>query len=183
MGRHLREPDAILVRDPPPDPRAVWRRLHHRARHQRGSGVRGVPVERGTRRDHRLARRTAADGLRHLRDRLVLRFRGDHPDVVVRSAARGAARRGAQGSRPACEGPGREPHPDAGRGGSRAGRGSRRHGQHRPWPDRRSAPGREGPGRPCRRGAPVHLVQPAVLGPALAGLLDLVPGQRIRRAK
>ena len=79
--------------------------------------------------------------------------------------------------------PGREPHPDArrGRGGPR--RRPCRHGQHRPRPDRRPAPGRQGPRRPRRRGPAVHLVQPAVLGPPVARLLDLVPRQPVGRAR
>ena len=182
-GGVVREPDALLVRDPAPDPGALRRGLHRRPRDQRRPGVGGVPVDRRARRDRRVARRAAADGLRHLRDRLVLRFRGDHPDVAVRRAARRAVRRGAQGGRPPRAGPGREPHPDARRGRGRPGRRSRRHGQHRPRPDRRPAPGRQGPRRPRGRGAAVHLVQPAVLGPALARLLDLVPRQPVGGAR
>ena len=77
--------------------------------------------------------------------------------------------------------PGREPHPHARRrrGGARGRSG--RHGQHRPRPDRRPAPGRQGSRRPGRRGPAVHLVQPAVLGPPLARLLDLVPRQPVGR--
>ncbi len=100
VGRVVREPDALLVGDPAPDPRALRGRLHHRAGGQRRSGVGGVPVDRRARRDRGVARRAAADGLRHLRDRLVLPFRGDHPDVAVRRAAGRAVRRGAQGGRP-----------------------------------------------------------------------------------
>ena len=94
-----------------------------------------------------------------------------------------AVRRGAQGRRPPRAGPGREPHPHAGRRRGGPGRRARRHGQHRSRPDRRSAPGRQGPRRAGRRGSAVHLVQPAVLGPALARLLDLVPRQPVRRAR
>ena len=85
--------------------------------------------------------------------------------------------------RPPRAGPGREPHPDARRGRSRPGRRPCRHGQHRPRPDRRPAHGRQGPSRARRRGAAVHLVQPAVLGPSLARLLDLVPRQPVGGAR
>ncbi len=44
--------------------------------------------------------------------------------------------------------PGREPHPHGAGGGGGAGRRPRRHGLHRPGPDRRSAPGGQGPHRP-----------------------------------
>ena len=183
VGRRIRASHALLVRDPAPHPRALWRGLHHRTGGQRRPGLRSIPTRRGAGADRRLARRAPADGLRHVRDGLVLRLRGDHPDLALRAAARRAVRGGTQGGRPARARPGREPYPDAGggRGGPR--RRSRRYGQHRPGPDRRSAPGRQGPGRP-RRGRPaVHLLQPAVLGPALARLLDLVPGQPVGRAR
>ena len=92
-------------------------------------------------------------------------------------------RRAPQGGRPACSGPGREPHPDP-RGGRSGDRGrTGRHGEHRARPDRRSAPGGQGPGRPSGRRAAVHLMQPAVLGPAFARLLDLVPDQPVGRAR
>ena len=57
---------------------------------------------------------------------------------------------------------------------------SGRPGQHRARPDRRPAPGRQGPRRSCRGRPAVHLVQPDVLGPPLPRLLDLVPGEPIR---
>ena len=65
-------------------------------------------------------------------------------------------------------GPGRESHPDARGRRGRAGRRPGRPGQHRPRPDRRPAPGRQGPSRTRGHGPPVHLVQPTVLGPPLA---------------
>ncbi len=105
------------------------------------------------------------------------------PTSLYDAAPRRAVRRGAQAGRPARAGPGREPHPDAGRGRGRPGRRSCRHGQHRPRPDRRPASRRQGPRRPRRRGPAVHLVQPAVLGPPLARLLDLVPRQPVGRAR
>ena len=97
VGRHVREPDALLVRDPAPDPRALRRGLHRRARGQRGPGVRGVPVDRRARGDRRLARRAPADGLRHVRDRLVLRLLRDHPDLALRRS--GSASRSPRRSR------------------------------------------------------------------------------------
>ena len=86
VGRLGREPDALLGGDPAPHPRALRGRLHHRARGQRGSRVGGVPLDRRAGRGRRLARRAAADGLRHVRDGLVLRLRRDHPDLALRPA-------------------------------------------------------------------------------------------------
>ena len=118
--------------------------------------------------DRGVARRAPADGLRHLRDGLVLRLLPDHPGVAVRAAARRPVRCGAQARRDERRRAGREPHPDArrGRGGHRRRPG--RHGQHRPRPDRRPVSRRQGPRRPRGRHPAVHLVQPAVLGPAIA---------------
>ena len=157
--------------------------LHRRAGGQRGPGLAGDAVGRRAVRRRRLARRASADGLRDLRDRLVLRLPPDHPAVALRPAARRAVRGGAQGRRPARAGPGREPHPDARRRRGGPGRRPRRHGQHRPRPDRRPAPGRQGPCRARGRRPAVHLVQPAVLGSPVARLLDLVPRQPVGRAR
>ena len=114
----------------------------------------------------------------------LLRLRPDHADVAVSSQQLGvpfaAALKSVVTQR---AGPGREPHPHAGGGRGGPGRRPRRHGQHRPRADRRPAPRRQGARRPSRRGAAVHLVQPAVLGPSLARLLDLVPGQPVGGAR
>ncbi len=159
--------------------RALRRRLHRRAGGQRGPWVPGDAVGRCAVRRRRLARRASPDGLRDLRDRLLLRLPPDHPAVPVRAAARRAVRGGSQGCRAERARPGREPHPNARRRrGGPCGR-SCRHGQHRPWPDRGSAPGREGPRGAPRRGPAVHLLQPAVLGSAVARLLDLVSRQPV----
>ena len=108
--------------------------------------------------------------------------RGDHPAVALRAAAGRALRRGAQGGRSPRGRPGREPHPDARRGRGRPRGRPCRSGQHRARPDRRPASRREGASRAPRSGPAVHLVQPAVLGPPVARLLDLVPDQSVRRA-
>ena len=131
-----------------------------------------------------MARRATADGLRHVRHRLVLRLPQDHPDLALSSSASASPspRRSKRVVRHALVQA--ESHirtPGRGRGGPR--RRPCRHGQHRPRPDRRPAPGRQGPGRPRRRRPAVHLVQPAVLGPPLARLLDLVPRQPVGRAR
>ena len=98
VGRLVREPDAILGRDPAADPRAVRRRLHRRTCSQRRPGVAGDADGRGAGGDRRLARRAPADGLRHVRDGLVLRLLPDHPAVALRAAAWRAVRRRAQGA-------------------------------------------------------------------------------------
>ena len=78
--------------------------------------------------------------------------------------------------------PGREPYPHAGERRLRHRFGWRRHGQHRARPDRRSAYGEQG-ARGAQRGDPaLHLLQPDVLGPPLARLLDQLPGQSLGRA-
>ena len=93
-----------------------------------------------------------ADGLRHVRDRQLLRLLPDHPDLAVPSSgsASRSPRRSRRSSRHAVVQA--ESHirtPAGGRG--RAGRRPRRHGVDRPRPDRRPAPRRQGPRRPCRR--------------------------------
>ena len=123
-----------------------------------------------------------ADGLRHLRHRLVLRLLPDHPGVAVRAAARRPVRRRAQARRartPSSRPRATSARPQAAEAVIAAGeadmvsivRG----------PDRRPAPRRQGPRRPRRRGPAVHLVQPAVLGSSIARLLDLVPREPVGR--
>ena len=100
-GGLVREPDALLGRDPAADPRALRRRLHHRpgasARTRRAEAF---PSIAELARDRRLARRATADGLRHVRDGLVLRLLQDHPDR--RSSRSGSASRSRPRSRPSC---------------------------------------------------------------------------------
>ena len=115
VGRHLREPDALLVRDPEPDPRALRRRLHRRSGGQRGSRLGGHAARSrssqgsspGTTSARLMDYVTCGTGS-------LLRLPPDHPAVALPAAARRAVRGGAQGGRPARPRPGREPHPDAG---------------------------------------------------------------------
>ena len=144
-----------------------------------------VPSHRRAGRDRRLARRATADGLRHVRDGLVLPFRGDHPDVALSSQRLGEPfAAGAQGRRPqrASSRPratsGRPAAAEAVIAAGQADMVSIVRGQIAD--PHLVAKARAGP---RGRGPAVHLVQPAVLGPALARLLDLVPGQPVRRAR
>ena len=146
-------------------------------------GAEATPGIEELHRDRGLARRAPADGLRHVRHRLVLRLRGR--SSRRRSTSSGWASRSPaalKGCRPPRGRPGREPHPDARRGRGRPRGRPCRHGQHRPRPDRRPASRRQGASRAPRRGPAVHLVQPAVLGAPVARLLDLVPDQSVGRA-
>ena len=161
----------------------VRRRLRRRPRRQPRPDVGRVAVGRRAAGDRRLARRAGADGLRHVRHGQLLRLQPPHADVAVPAATRRAVRRGAEGGRRPRRRAGGEPHPHAGRRRGGARRRPRRHGVDRARPDRRPAPRRQGPPRAAGRGAAVHLVQPAVLGPAIARLLDLVPRQPVGRAR
>ena len=174
VGWLVRRADAFLLHAPRADPCCLRRGFHPRAGRQCGQSLRTRPEGRGTGRDRRLARRAPPDGLRHLRHGLLLRLLPDHPGLAVRTTARRALRGGVEARRAERGRPGGEPHPDT--GGGRGGPGRRRsgHGQHRPRPDRRPVPRHEGPRGP-RRGRPsVHLLQPAVLGPPVTRLLDLL---------
>ena len=149
-GGSLREPHAVRRDDPAAHPQ-------RRAATTSSIGL-AVSIDPTTRRgdvarravrDRGLARRAPADGLRHVRHRQLLRLRrassprtSSPPSSGCRAAApaRGGAPR--QGCRPrATSAPPTTPK-------QVVAAGARRHGQHRPRPDRRSTPGREGPDGP-----------------------------------
>ena len=183
LGWLAREPCALLVHAAAPAsarPAATTSSSAWPSSMDPGSAA---ALRRGAAGDRRLARRARADGLRHLRDRQLLRLLHDHADVAVPAPPGRAVRGGAQGrSTQPRRRAGREPHPHAaGRGGGARG-GPRRPGVDRPRPDRRPPPGGQGQGRARRPGPAVHLLQPAVLGAPLPGLLDLVPDQPLGRA-
>ena len=101
LGRLVRGPDALLVaRSCGGIRRALRRRLHHRAGGQRRPRVAGDAVRRRAGRDRRVARRAAADGLRHVRHGLLLRLLPDHPAVALSRS--GSASRTRRRSRPSC---------------------------------------------------------------------------------
>ena len=155
VGRLVREPDALLGGDPRPDPRALRRRLHHRAGGQRGPGGRG-----DRRRIDELAEIVAWHDERRLMDYVTcgtgsyFDFEPIIPPSLYEQRLGEPFAAALKARRPPRARPGREPHPDARRGRGRPRRRPCRHGQHRPRPDRRPAPGRQGPGRaaPTRSG-------------------------------
>ena len=94
LGRLARQPGALLGRRARRDPAGVRRRLHRRPGRQPRPGLRRVAVGGRAAGDRRLARRAGADGLRHVRDRQLLRLPLADADVAVpRAAGRGGRRR------------------------------------------------------------------------------------------
>ena len=181
-GGSLREPDAVLatllerIRGACGDDFIVGLAVNVDPESAPLAAPRGAAGDRG------LARRAGSDGLRHLRHGQLLRLLQAHAHLAVPGPPRRAVRRGAQG--------GHQPR----RWSRRRATSARRRRPRRCSPPAtptwcRScaarSPTRTWWPRPARaghgRGAPVHLLQPAVLGPALAGLLDLLPGQPLGR--
>ena len=182
LGWLVRGPDALLGDDPRTHPCRRRRRLRDRSGRQRRSDG-GCPAEPGRAvRDRRLARRARADGLRHLRHGQLRRLLRHHPDPPIgRQPRRRDGRRAVQGGAPR-QGPGREPRPHGGERRRRVGAGRRRPRVDRPRSDRRPPPRGQGAGRPATGRAHLHLLQPDVLGTAVARLLDLVPRQPVGRS-
>ena len=177
LRRLVREPHALLVTDACEDPRAVRRGLRDRGVRERRPDPARRALGRGPARGRDVARRARPLRLRDGGHRQLLRVHPPDAHLRLRGQARSALCRADQASHPSREGAVGEPHPHPGERGRRHRRRAGGHGEHRAWPDRGPAHGEQGTRGAGRGRAPLPLVQPDVLGTALARLLDQLPGQ------
>ena len=126
-----------------------------------------------------MARRARPLRLRDGGHRQLLRVHPPDADVRLRGQAGPPLCRASQAGGTAREGAVGEPHSHPGERGLRHRFGPGGHGEHRARPDRGPAHGEQGARRADRGRAAVSLVQPDVLGAALARLLGELPRQSL----